>query len=294
MAERTPKPLGDVLTYLDGLGFDHLYVSRPSTATVEQSSRRPGPSVSEPLSTKATPSSPARPPTTPEKAASPGGGVGGVATPPAVPASSSLDSQGITELPQIPERPLPEQRAQLFEQIAQAAASCNGCGLHETRKSVVFGSGTPNAELMLIGEGPGSEEDRQGLPFVGPAGALLTRILQAIELRRDQVYITNVVKCRPPRNRDPKPDEVVACSGYLQRQIALVQPKVIVSLGRVAAQALLDTSASLGSLRGRWHKVQGVETRVTYHPAALLRNESWKRPTWEDMKVVRARLQSLS
>ncbi len=145
---------------------------------------------------------------------------------------------------------------------------------------------------MLIGEGPGSEEDRQGLPFVGPAGALLTRMLQGIQLRRDEVYIANVVKCRPPRNRDPKPEEVRACRGYLERQIALVQPKVILALGRVAAQCLLDTSASLGSLRGRWHQAHGVETRVTYHPAALLRNESWKRPAWEDLKIVRDRLQA--
>ena len=196
------------------------------------------------------------------------------------------------ELPHIPEAPSPDQRAELFTRIQQAAQACARCRLSETRNSVVFGAGHPDAQLMLIGEGPGSEEDRQGLPFVGPAGALLTRILQAIELRRDEVYIANVVKCRPPRNRDPKPDEVSACRGFLERQIALVQPNVIVALGRVAAQALLDTSASLGSLRGRWHKVHGVDTRVTYHPAALLRHERWKRPTWEDMKIIRDRLRS--
>jgi DNA polymerase len=140
---------------------------------------------------------------------------------------------------------------------------------------------------MFVGEGPGAQEDLQGLPFVGPAGALLTRIIRAIEREREEVYICNVVKCRPPNNRDPQVDEVAACRPYLERQIELVAPKAIVALGRVAAQCLLDTNLSLGRLRGRWHEVRGVPTRVTYHPAALLRSEQWKRPTWEDMKVVR-------
>jgi DNA polymerase len=159
---------------------------------------------------------------------------------------------------------------------------------------VVFGSGNPDADLMFIGEGPGAEEDRKGLPFVGPAGALLTRIIQAIDLQREQVYIANMVKCRPPGNRDPKPEEVAACRPYLEAQVDLVRPKVIVCLGRVAAQALLGTDESLGRLRGRWHSVRGVDTRMTYHPAALLRHEKWKRPTWEDMKTVRARLTELA
>jgi DNA polymerase len=144
---------------------------------------------------------------------------------------------------------------------------------------------------MFIGEGPGAEEDRQGLPFVGPAGELLTKIVESIGLGRDQVYIANIVKCRPPGNRDPLPDEVAACRGYLERQIDLVRPRVIVALGRVAAQTLLDSELPLSRLRGRWHSVRGVTVRATYHPAALLRNASWKRPTWEDMKLVRARLE---
>lgn len=156
---------------------------------------------------------------------------------------------------------------------------------------MVFGSGDPAADLMLIGEGPGAQEDRQGLPFVGPAGALLTKILDAIGYQRDQVYIANIVKCRPPGNRDPLPDEVAACRPYLEGQIAAVAPKVIVALGRVAAQTLLGTDMPLGRMRGSWHRVQGIETRVTYHPAGLLRNQSWKRPTWEDMQAVRDRLQ---
>lgn len=174
--------------------------------------------------------------------------------------------------------------------VADEAAGCERCRLSETRNRVVFGSGSPTADLMLIGEGPGQREDEQGLPFVGPAGELLTRILRAIDRRREEVYITNVVKCRPPRNRDPEADEVAACRGYLERQIDLVAPRVIVALGRVAAQALLGTDQALGRLRGEWHAVRGVPTRVTYHPAALLRNSGFRAPTWEDMQCVRDRL----
>jgi DNA polymerase len=143
---------------------------------------------------------------------------------------------------------------------------------------------------MIIGEGPGAHEDRQGLPFVGPAGELLTKILLAIDRRRDQVYIANIVKCRPPQNRDPLPAEVAACRSYLDQQIALIQPRAIVALGRVAAQTLLGNDLSVGRLRGEWHQVAGVPVRVTYHPAALLRDPGLKRPTWEDMKIVRDRL----
>lgn len=177
-----------------------------------------------------------------------------------------------------------------LSELAGRAATCTACRLAVGRRSVVFGSGSPTAELMFIGEGPGAEEDRQGLPFVGPAGDLLTRIIGAIGLTRDEVYIANIVKCRPPRNRDPKPDEVAACRGYLERQIDLIGPRVIVALGRVAAQTLLGMDATLGRMRGEWHTVRGIPTRVTYHPAACLRNESFKRPTWEDMQLVRDRL----
>ena len=179
------------------------------------------------------------------------------------------------------------ERAAELAALATAAAGCTRCRLSEGRTRVVFGSGNPAADLMFIGEGPGAEEDRQGLPFVGAAGELLTRIIQAIEMRREDVYIANVVKCRPPGNRDPQPDEVAACRGYLERQIALVRPKVIVALGRVAAQTLLGNDAPIGRMRGQWFRVQGIPTRVTYHPAALLRNSGLKRPTWEDMQQVR-------
>lgn len=177
-----------------------------------------------------------------------------------------------------------------LEDVAAEAACCERCDLSKGRNSVVFGSGSPSADLMFIGEGPGAEEDRQGLPFVGRAGELLTRIIKAIDLTREHVYIANIVKCRPPGNRDPRPEEVAACRGYLERQIDLVRPRVIVLLGRVAAQTLLGNDLPLGRMRGQWYKVRGVDTRVTYHPAALLRNVKFKRPTWEDMQVVRDRL----
>jgi DNA polymerase len=186
-----------------------------------------------------------------------------------------------------------EERASKLAILDQRVSGCTDCRLHEGRKKVVFGVGNPNADLMFIGEGPGAQEDRQGIPFVGPAGELLTKIIAAIELERSDVYIANIVKCRPPRNRDPQPDEVAACRGYLERQIELIRPKVIVALGRVAAQTLLGESTPLGRMRGHWYLVKGVETRVTYHPAALLRNASFKRPTWEDMQVVRDRVREL-
>src|SRR4051812_29003481 len=171
--------------------------------------------------------------------------------------------------------------------LAAAAAGCTRCRLSEGRTKVVFGSGNPAAELMFVGEGPGAEEDSQGLPFVGAAGELLNRIIQAIEKTRDEVYIANVVKCRPPGNRDPQPDEVSTCRGYLDKQIALVRPRVLVALGKVAAQTLLGNDSPIGRMRGQWFKVQGIPTMVTYHPAALLRNPALKRPTWEDMQQVR-------
>lgn len=188
----------------------------------------------------------------------------------------------------------PEARSQELEALAVQAAGCTRCKLSQGRKQVVFGTGHHDAELMFIGEGPGAEEDRQGLPFVGAAGKLLTRIIQAIELERDQVYIANIVKCRPPGNRDPEGDEVAACRAFLERQIDLIRPKVIVALGRVAAQCLLATETPLGKLRGRWYDYRGARLRVTYHPAALLRSSSYKRPTWEDMQQVRDELQRLA
>jgi DNA polymerase len=183
-----------------------------------------------------------------------------------------------------------EDRKSRLAELARESQTCTLCNLSQRRQNVVFGSGDPDADLMFIGEGPGAEEDRQGLPFVGRAGELLTKIIQAIGFEREAVYIANIVKCRPPGNRDPQPEEVASCRRYLEQQIDLIEPKVIVLLGRVAAQTLLGNDLALGRMRGEWYRVRDVETRVTYHPAALLRNASFKRPTWEDMQVVRDRL----
>ena len=178
-------------------------------------------------------------------------------------------------------------RAAALQAFERQICACTECGLGKSRTKFVFGSGNPEAGIMFIGEAPGAEEDRQGLPFVGEAGRLLTKIIEAIRLQRQDVYICNVLKCRPPNNRDPRPDEVQTCEPYLKRQIEIIQPKVICSLGRFATQTLLRTSESMGRLRGRTHEYQGIPVIPTYHPAALLRNPQWKRPAWEDMKRLR-------
>ena len=187
--------------------------------------------------------------------------------------------------PYVPERPT-------LAKLRAAADGCQGCLLWTLGTQAVFGEGPRQAEVMFVGEQPGDQEDKAGRPFVGPAGELLTRIIQAIDLTREQVYIANVVKCRPPGNRDPQPDEVAACRGYLERQIDLVRPRVIVALGKTAAQTLLGNESPVGRMRGQRVAVRGVPTLVTYHPAALLRNPALKRPTWEDLQQVRDRLRA--
>jgi DNA polymerase len=174
-----------------------------------------------------------------------------------------------------------------LDDVAGVVATCRRCPLYATAKNPVPGDGNPDADMMFVGEAPGANEDEQGKPFVGQAGQLLTKIIEAIKLRREDVYIVNVLKHRPPGNRNPLPDEVVACSPYLVRQIELVNPKVIVALGTFAAQTLLETKLGIGKLRGQIHRYYGVPLVVTYHPAALLRNPSWKRPTWEDVQLAR-------
>ena len=178
--------------------------------------------------------------------------------------------------------------------IANQLEGCTRCGLHEARSKIVFGAGHTKAALMLIGEGPGEEEDRQGLPFVGSAGQLLTKIIEAIGLRRDQVYITNVVKCRPPRNRNPEAEEIAKCQPFLERQVDAVQPKIICALGRVAAQSLLSTDKGISSVRGKIFSYRGKKLVPTYHPAFLLRNTEKKRECWEDMKLIRRLLHEQS
>jgi uracil-DNA glycosylase len=187
----------------------------------------------------------------------------------------------------------PGERLRLLEACRDEALACTACRLAGTRQKVVFGSGDPRARLLFIGEGPGAEEDKQGLPFVGRAGELLTKIIEAIGLTREQVYIANVVKCRPPGNRDPEPDEVVACRSFLERQIDLVGPQLLVILGRIAAQTLLGTDTQISKMRGNWYPIRGLPAMVTFHPAALLRNPALKRPVWDDMQKVRDRLAEL-
>ena len=180
-----------------------------------------------------------------------------------------------------------------LDELSQDASSCRLCGLADTRKSVVFGVGDPHADLVFIGEAPGRDEDIQGEPFVGRAGQLLDRMLQAIELQRQQVYIMNTIKCRPPNNRDPKSDEVQSCNLWFDQQLSLLQPKILCLLGRVAAQTVLETDAPLGSLRGRWHDYNGIPVWVTYHPAYLLRSPRQKHKSWHDFTVLSHRLRSL-
>lgn len=173
-----------------------------------------------------------------------------------------------------------------FDRLHDDVASCDRCSLHESRTNVVFGVGNPTADLMLIGEAPGRDEDLQGEPFVGAAGKLLDRILKAMDLSREEVFIANLLKCRPPRNRDPLPEEIESCWSFLEKQIERIQPKVICTLGGFASRTLLGMPVPLGRLRGRVHRYKGIHVVPTYHPAALLRHPAWKRPTWEDMQVV--------
>jgi len=174
-----------------------------------------------------------------------------------------------------------------LDALAEAVRGCTRCPLCESRTHGVPGEGDGKARLMLIGEGPGAREDATGRPFVGPAGELLDEILAAIEISRQSVFIANIVKCRPPQNRKPLPDEAVACLPFLHRQITLIAPKVIVALGGTAAEGLLGVRKSLGDLRGAVHTFGGIPLIVTYHPAALLRNPNWKKPTWDDVRIAR-------
>ncbi len=171
--------------------------------------------------------------------------------------------------------------------VRQELGDCQRCKLARTRKTIVFGQGNPRATLMFVGEAPGADEDEQGLAFVGKAGQLLTKIIEAMGMKREDVFIANILKCRPPQNRNPEPDEVLACHPFLEKQIAAIQPKVIVGLGKFGAQWLLKTMEPITRLRGRVGQFQGITVMPTYHPAYLLRNPASKKEVWEDMKVVR-------
>ena len=177
-----------------------------------------------------------------------------------------------------------------LERIREDLGECTRCRLHTTRNKIVFGAGNPRAELVFVGEGPGHDEDVQGLPFVGRAGKLLTQMIEAMGLQRDQVYICNVVKCRPPENRRPEDDEVGMCSPFLYRQLDVIQPKAIVCLGLTAAQALLKTKEPISRFRGQWLDYRGTKLLATYHPAYLLRNPPAKAEVWKDLQKVMAHL----
>ena len=174
-----------------------------------------------------------------------------------------------------------------LDAVAAAVRDCRKCFLCQGRTNTVPGEGNPSARLLCVGEGPGETEDRTGRPFVGKAGELLTSILAAIDLPRETVYIANVVKCRPPQNRKPTPDEMASCLPYLRQQIQLIRPRVILALGATAAEALLGAKSSLVDLRNKVHRFDGIPLIVTYHPAALLRNPNWKKPTWDDVRIAR-------
>jgi DNA polymerase len=179
------------------------------------------------------------------------------------------------------------EKAPTLKKLEDLICNCTECKLHEGRNKFVFGSGNPDADVIVIGEGPGAEEDKQGLPFVGRAGQLLTDVLKAINFRRDEVYIANVVKCRPPGNRTPLPDEMDTCLPYLKKQIALIKPMAILCLGLTAARALLKKRDSLTNMRGKVFEFENAKVMVTYHTAALLRNPHWKRGCWEDVQKFR-------
>ena len=181
----------------------------------------------------------------------------------------------------------PVQDADSLESFRESICQCNKCPLSNTRTNFVFGVGNPHADIVFVGEAPGEKEDLIGEPFVGRAGKLLDKILEAINLTREDIYICNVLKCRPPRNRDPLPDEVSLCEPYLKTQLSMINPKLIVALGRVSACTIIKTKEPLKNLRNRIFQYEGIDLLVTYHPAALLRNPNFKKPAWEDFQFIR-------
>ncbi len=177
--------------------------------------------------------------------------------------------------------------------IRDEIGDCQRCKLAPTRTNIVFGSGNPNAELVFVGEAPGADEDEQGVPFVGRAGQLLTKIIESIEIKREDVYICNVLKCRPPNNRPPEPDEVAACNPFLHKQLAMIRPKIVCCLGTFAAHTVLQSTVPISKLRGKFFDIDGIRIIATFHPSYLLRSPEKKREVWDDMKQIRAELQRL-
>ena len=234
-----------------------------------------------------TASQPISPPSTPMAADA-------VRTAPEVHVRAGAQPPGATPMrpsPDAPSRGVSADEIRMLptlDAVCDVSLGCPRCRLAQTRTRVVFGEGNPTADVMVVGEAPGADEDRTGRPFVGRAGKLLDLLLMSAGFARESVYICNVLKCRPPQNRNPLPDEVEACSPYLLRQVELVQPKVIVAFGTFAAQTLLGTDVSIGRLRGKMHQYRGVPLVPTYHPAALLRNQGWVRAVWDDLQRARS------
>jgi DNA polymerase len=224
--------------------------------------------------------------------------------PPAMPASASTNTIEVSTIPRrtlVSDEPVPpllsfgpvlsaSQRPEALAAIRDLIGDCQRCRLAKGRNKIVFADGDANAQLMFVGEGPGADEDAQGLPFVGRAGQLLNNMIAAMGLKREQVYIANIVKCRPPQNRKPEPDEAHTCTPFLERQIDVVRPRVLVALGATAATYLLGMRGSIGSLRGRIHDYRGIQTVVTYHPAFLLRDPTQKKEAWKDLQMAMAAL----
>jgi len=199
-----------------------------------------------------------------------------------------LKGMGIVSIPvseNIPEK-LTQSEILTLKEVRKELGDCKRCKLHRGRKTIVFGEGNEKATLMFIGEGPGYDEDVQGRPFVGKAGQLLTKIIQSINLSREEVYIANIIKCRPPQNRNPELDEIQSCHPFLMKQISVIQPKIICALGTFSAQTLLKTDTKITALRGKFFDLEGIKVIPTYHPAFLLRNPERKREVWEDMKKI--------
>lgn len=311
------RELGETELVLDTLGVDDvmkLLGAKPgasaSGAKVDTPARKPAaPAPAAPATPRKDASEPVRQPEKTADGAS-GGGSGSFGEEWRRALTDAGDLRGRVAAAKSPRAPEPERSAVRAEPsvddafatlLASAAstdalagiiASCTRCPLYSTAINPVPGEGNPAADMMIVGEAPGQDEDQSGRPFVGRSGQLLTKILAAIGFAREDVFIANVLKHRPPANRNPKPDEVVACSPYLLRQIELVRPKVILALGTFAAQTLLESKLPIGTLRGQVHHYHGVPLIVTYHPAALLRNPAWKRPTWEDVQLARRVLDS--
>jgi len=277
MPERQPETLqqklSDRLRYYDDIGISRFYRDRgvilPSSASITGAVPEVMPIVEEPSLPKREPK-----PTQ------------------AVAASSALHK--FEPLP-VPSGPSLFEAVNKIENdtlplIRENLGECTRCKLHKTRKKIVFGDGNPRAQLVFVGEGPGADEDAQGLPFVGRAGKLLTQMIEAMGLQRKDVYICNVVKCRPPENRQPEKDEVTECSPFLLRQIDTIAPKVIVCLGSTAAQTILQTNRGISHFRGEWLEFRGRKLMATYHPAYLLRNPAAKSEVWKDLQKVMAEL----